>query len=99
MHNAQRILGEEIVWPQQCMCALVVLGVGQFPWTLPPGQFPLPFWVGHFPPDNSPHILCIHTYTCMHTHYTHIHTYTDTYAHIHTHIHIHKYIYMHTYTC
>ena len=73
-------------------------GVGRFP----PGQFPLPFWIGHFPPDNSPHILCIHTYTCMHTHiyihtHIHIHTYIHTHIHIHTYIHIHAYIYLHTY--
>src|SRR6218665_3638388 len=78
--------------------------VGQFPRTIHPrtiphGQFPLPFWVGHSP-NNPPDILCKHTYTCMRTHtYTYIHTYTHTYTHIHTHIHIHTYIYIHTYAC
>ena len=77
------------------------------PWTIPPGQFPLPFWVGHFPPRTiPPNILCIHTHTCMHTHtYTYIHTYIHTHIHIHTYIytytyiHTHTYIYTHTYTC
>src|SRR6218665_3118241 len=77
---------------------------GQFPRTIPPdnyppGQFPLPFWVGHSPGQFPPNMLCIHTYTCMHTN-THTHTYIHTHVHIHTYtyIHIHAYIYMHTYT-
>src|SRR6218665_1531178 len=55
------------------------LGVGQFPRTIPPdnspGQFPRTFWVGHFPPDNSPQ-YSMHTYLYM---YAHIHTYIHTY--------------------
>src|SRR6218665_1515596 len=49
--------------------------------TIPPGQFTLPFWVGHLPPRTIPQIyyayihihVCIHTYTynvihtCIHT--------------------------------
>jgi len=55
------------------------------------GQFPLPFWVGHLPPDNSPDIL---TYMYAYTH-IYIHTYTD----IHTRLQIYyacmyKYMYV-----
>src|SRR6218665_1546406 len=74
--------------------------------TIPPGQFPLPFWVGHFPRTITPNMLCIHTYTCMHTHthihiHTYIHTYiyTHTYIHTYTYIHIQAYIHIHLYVC
>src|SRR6218665_2831366 len=71
-------------------------GVGQLSLdSSPTGQFRLAFWVRHFPPDNSPNILCIHTYTCMHYAYTH--TYIHTYTHIHIHIHTYTYIYRYTY--
>src|SRR6218665_1851493 len=66
-----------------------------FPRTITPGQFPLPFWVGHFPRTIPPPICYayIHTHVCIHTH---THTYTHTHIHIHTYIH--TYIYIHTYT-
>src|SRR6218665_2029276 len=70
-----------------------------FPRTIPPDNSS--FRLGRtFPlPGQFPNILCIHTYTCMHTHtYTYIHTYTHTYTHIHIHTYIHTYIYIHTYT-
>src|SRR6218665_1563590 len=56
---------------------------------------PIQYGCRTFPPDNSPHILCKHTYTFIHT-YTHVHTHMHT--HIYTYIHIHAYIYIHTYT-
>src|SRR6218665_2135814 len=82
-------------------------GVGQFTPGQFPGQFPLPFWVGQLPPDNSPDMLCIHTYTCTHTNmhtYIHacmhacIHTYIHTYIHTHIHTYIHTYTHTHTRT-
>src|SRR6218665_316429 len=67
-----------------------------------PGQFPLPFWVGHFPQTIPPiYYAYIHIHVCIYIHiHTYIHTYiyTHTYTHIHALIHIHTYIYMHTYT-
>src|SRR6218665_297735 len=74
-------------------------GLGQFPRTIRPTQFPLPFWVGQFPQTIPPNILCIHTYTCMHTYtYIHTHIHIHTYIHTYIYIHIHTYVYMHTYT-
>src|SRR6218665_3498977 len=61
---------------------------------------PIQYGCRTFPPDNSPHILCKHTYTCMHTHtHTYIHTYTHAYIYTRTYTHAYTHIYIHTYTC
>ena len=114
-HYVRTILSATILSGRLCMpsrtlgkrCSVMVLSswsVGQFPRTILPGQFPLPFWLGHFSPGQFPrhiYVLCIHTCTCMHTHiniHTHIHThiYVHTY-YIHTYTHIHTYVYVSVY--
>src|SRR6218665_2875002 len=70
---------------------LIRAGVGQFP----PRTIPPPVLGRTFPPGQFPPMLCIYTYTCMHT-LTYTHTYIHTHIHIHTYIH--TYIYTHTYT-
>jgi len=73
-----------------------------------PGQFTLPFWVGHLPPRTIPQIYYayIHIHVCIHTHihtmsyiHVYIHAYICTHTYIHTYacIHIHAYINIHTY--
>ena len=85
---------ENIIHNQQSGCRTIPLddSPGQFP----PGQFPLPFWVRHFPLGQFPPIYYayIHMHVCTHTH---IHTYIHTY--IYTHTYTHTYIHIHIYTC
>ena len=88
-HSVDLSLTHFLGWCDGCR----TIPLDNSPGQLPPRQFPLPFWVGHFPLDTIPPQYVMHTYIHM---YAHTHTYIH--KHIHIHTYIHTYIYIHTYT-
>src|SRR6218665_1277824 len=69
-------------------------GVRQFP----PGQFPLPFWVGHFPRTIPPiyyAYIHIHLYVCMRVYYVCMYVYNTCmckYAKIYQYMYVCMYV-------